>query len=217
MFYNLEHMKKIILSVLAVGLFFSPVLAKAQMSDGGSMMVANVQSALEAIRLKKEAGQKPMMTETKPALDEKTRARVKEIMEQIAKLQTELRGLMGNNGTGYLAIDPVYPMPMACRMIERDLKLGDRGEDVKTLREALKAKLAESGDTTVTVDAGSDVFDTKLEAVVKHLQEKQLGLAAGQAPGNTGPKTRAWLNARCGKPLPINAAVSTSVGATAGQ
>jgi hypothetical protein len=73
--------------------------------------------------------------------------------------------------------------------------LGDKGEEVKALKEALKQKM----EAALVADLDeSEVFDAKLEQKIKLLQEKNLGIAAGQAPGNLGPKTRAWLNGRCG-------------------
>lgn len=208
-------MKKLMLFLLGLGLMVSPGGVKAQATEPG-MMLGNVQSIVEALKLRQEAtgGTKPMMAPVKNELTESQQKRVREIMEQIAKLQEELRKIVGNNGLGMgIGLPGVVPSGI-CRRFDSDLKVGDRGEKVRELKQSLREDLG----IALSADLDdSDIFDAKLAEKVKLFQEKNAGeilkpVGLSKGSGYVGGGTRAVLNRRCAvvaptpDPLPTNQA-----------
>lgn len=122
---------------------------------------------------------------------------IQALLKQIAALQAQLMQLLAARGTG-TTTPPVLPPGQvgkaACVALNRDLHMGDRGDDVKKLQEMLAE---DSENEFVATPTG---FFGPLTAKAMMRFHMRFGIASSST-GIVGPLTRGFFERSCGKGL----------------
>ncbi|MBP9668726.1 MAG: peptidoglycan-binding protein [Candidatus Pacebacteria bacterium] len=112
------------------------------------------------------------------------------LLAQIQMLQEQLVQLTSGGGT--VVTQPVFPNPDRCYPLDRVLRFGHRGDDVRALQERLQEEGLFSGEAT-------GYFGAATQAAVQQLQANE-GIVSGGSPDTTGygmvgPRTsqRIWI------------------------
>lgn len=120
--------------------------------------------------------------------------RIQELLEQIRLLKTQIALLLSGSTTATttLTLPPFKNYGQWCSTLNHDMKEGDEGEDVAGLQQFL------AQDPTIYPEGKvTGKFGKLTREAVKRYQEKN-----GIAPNGTGflgPRTRAFLQGRCGE------------------
>ncbi len=117
-------------------------------------------------------------------------AQINSLLSQIRTLQEQLAQL--TNGGGTVVSPPVFPNPERCYPINRVLRYGHQGDDVRALQERLQEEGVFTGEAT-------GYFGSATQAAVQQLQVNE-GIVTGGSPnttgyGSVGPRTsrRIWI------------------------
>ncbi len=129
-----------------------------------------------------------------------TQVQVQSLLSQIQALQLQLKALMASSTVNIkIRMDDHMMAPgqvgkAACIMLNRNLKVGAQGDDVKKIQEIL-AEHKESG-----FNAGATGFFGPLTARAMAKFQMNMGIASS-SDGVVGPMTRGFFERACGKGL----------------
>lgn len=144
----------------------------------------------------------PAATSTTPGV----LSQIQALLAQIRALQQQIAQLVaGAAGTGSPSTGTTTPptLPVRyCLELGRDIRFGDRGDDVRKLQQMLAADPAIFADAQVTGFFG----EKTLKAVMKF--QRKYGIAS--TTGFVGPQTRALFKSHCGTGLVTLSASSTA-------
>ncbi len=129
-----------------------------------------------------------------------TEVQIKALMSQIQTLQLQLKTLISTSMDSSTTRPDGMGMPpgqmgkMMCLRLDRDLRVGSRGDDVKKLQEML----ASDKETGFSGAATGYFGPMTARAMVKF--QMRMGIASSTT-GNVGPMTRGFFERTCGKGL----------------
>ena len=120
--------------------------------------------------------------------------RIHDLLNQIAALKAQIAGLLVEQRPGGTATSTVATTSVVtCFNFDRDLRNGDRGDDVKQLQRILASDPSIFPPGSIT-----GFFGHRTEAAMKQYQRKfGIFTSASTTTGFVGPMTRKHLNAYC--------------------
>jgi hypothetical protein len=126
---------------------------------------------------------------TPPAAVTSILAQIKSLIAQIEALKQQLHQTVGAGSESTASTTPDMT-GKPCPTPNRNLGVGDRGDDVKDLQRFLASSTPEFSTDNVT-----GFFGPKTASALKHFQEDHI---ASSSAGTVGPLTRAFFGKHCG-------------------
>jgi hypothetical protein len=145
-----------------------------------------------------------------PATTTPVAAQLKALLDQIAALKAQIANLLlssaGGSGSGSGTATTTPGNPRFCLNGERELRRGDRGDDVRELQRMLAADPTLYPEALIT-----GVFGEKTEKALKQFQKK-FGTSTTTQNGALDRLTRDLFRKHCGKGLVQVGTSTTTVG-----
>jgi peptidoglycan hydrolase-like protein with peptidoglycan-binding domain len=130
-----------------------------------------------------------------------TQSQIQSLLQQIQALQVQLKTLIASSSMNWkissstgMGVPPGQMGKMVCITLNRNLRQGDQGDDVKKLQ----AMLAEDPENDFHASATGFFGPMTMKAMMKF--QMRMGIASS-TDGSVGPMTRGFFERRCGKGL----------------